>query len=94
MASLSIKNVPDDVVARLRAQAARNHRSLQGELLHIVTCARGDQDMPFDLAEFERTNVPADIDKLMADIRATGYTSPDESTAMIREARDLADGRR
>jgi plasmid stability protein len=35
-ASLSIKNVPDDVVERLRARAARNRRSLQGELLDLI----------------------------------------------------------
>jgi antitoxin FitA len=34
--SLSIKNVPDDVVERLRARAARNRRSLQGELLDVI----------------------------------------------------------
>jgi plasmid stability protein len=37
--NLSIKNAPDDVVARLRARAARNHRSLQGELRAIVEAA-------------------------------------------------------
>jgi plasmid stability protein len=35
-ASLSIKNVPDGVVERLRARAARNRRSLQGELLDLI----------------------------------------------------------
>ena len=35
-ASLSIKNVPDEVVERLRARAARNRRSLQGELLDLI----------------------------------------------------------
>ena len=34
--NLSIKNVPQAVAERLRARAARNHRSLQGELLAIV----------------------------------------------------------
>ena len=34
--NLSIKNVPQAVVERLRARAERNHRSLQGELLAIV----------------------------------------------------------
>jgi len=33
--NLSIKNAPDDVVERLRRRAAKNHRSLQGELLAI-----------------------------------------------------------
>lgn len=34
--NLSIKNVPEDVVRRLRQRAARRHRSLQGELLAII----------------------------------------------------------
>lgn len=34
--SLSIKNVPKAVVERLRQRAARNRRSLQGELLDLV----------------------------------------------------------
>jgi plasmid stability protein len=37
--SLSIKNVPDEVVERLRDRAAQNKRSLQCELLHIVEMA-------------------------------------------------------
>jgi antitoxin FitA len=36
MPSLSIKNVPDEVVERLRERAARNRRSLQGELLALI----------------------------------------------------------
>jgi len=36
MPSLSIKNVPEEVIERLRERAARNHRSLQGELLALV----------------------------------------------------------
>ena len=37
MTILSIRNVPDAVVERLRARAQRNARSLQAELLAIVT---------------------------------------------------------
>lgn len=36
MPNLSIKNVPDEVVKRLRARARANHRSLQGELLDLA----------------------------------------------------------
>lgn len=39
--SLSIKNVPDEVVDRLRDRAAQNKRSLQCELLDIVETAAG-----------------------------------------------------
>ena len=34
--SLSIKNVPEAVVDRLRERAKRNRRSLQGELLDVI----------------------------------------------------------
>ncbi len=34
--SLSIKNVPEALAARLRLRATRNHRSLQRELMTIV----------------------------------------------------------
>lgn len=36
MPNLSIKNVPEPVVERLRQRAAANHRSLQGELMALV----------------------------------------------------------
>ncbi|MES2937266.1 MAG: Arc family DNA-binding protein [Pseudomonadota bacterium] len=36
MPNLSIKDVPEDWAERLRARAASNHRSLQGELMAIL----------------------------------------------------------
>ncbi len=36
MSNLSIKDVPDQWAETLRARAARNHRSLQGELMAIL----------------------------------------------------------
>ena len=41
--SLSIKNVPEEVLERLRARADRNRRSLQQELLVIVEAAAFDE---------------------------------------------------
>lgn len=35
--NLSIKGVPDELAERLRRRAERNHRSLQGELMAIVS---------------------------------------------------------
>ncbi|MEJ5992219.1 Arc family DNA-binding protein [Ramlibacter sp. PS3R-8] len=37
MPNFSIKDVPEDLAEALRARAARNHRSLQGELMAIIT---------------------------------------------------------
>ena len=45
--NLSIKGVPEELAGRLRARAARNHRSLQGELMHIIeTAAMREDDAP------------------------------------------------
>lgn len=40
--NLSIKDVPEAVAERLRRRAARNHRSLQGELMAIVEQAAAE----------------------------------------------------
>ena len=44
--NLSIKEVPDEIAERLRARAARNHRSLQGELMAIVEQAAAESRYP------------------------------------------------
>ena len=43
---LSIKNVPDDIVRRLRIQAAAHHRTLQSELIAILEQASQKQTRP------------------------------------------------
>lgn len=43
MPTLSIKDVPEPVVEALRQRARRHHRSLQGELMALVTQAVGSQ---------------------------------------------------
>lgn len=78
--TLSIKNAPDEVVARLRARAARHHRSLQGELMAIIEQA----------AKEEPRLTPAE---LLAEVRALGLRTPSESVAMIRADREGDDRR-
>jgi len=73
--SLSIKNVPEEVLQRLRARARRNHRSLQNELLAIVEAAA--------LEDSEIT-----VEELAEYVRSLGLSTPDDSTAWIRELRD------
>jgi plasmid stability protein len=73
--NLSIKNVPEDVVERLKARAARDHRSLQGELLHIVKSAAAEP-------------IGVDAYAILAAVRRSGLSSPSESVRMIREDRD------
>lgn len=73
--TLSIKNAPDDVVERLRERAARNHRSLQGELLSIIEAA-------------VTPNRKLDVDEVWAESKRLGLSSPDDSTETIRAHRD------
>ena len=74
--SLSIKNVPDDVVERLRARADRNKRSLQCELLHIVE-------------EAAEVPPPMTLRDLYERGKAMGLSAPKgESVRIIRRMRD------
>ena len=75
-ASLSIKNVPDAVVERLRARAARNRRSLQGELLNLIE--RAADELPTISARdvYER-------------IRKLKLPTGERSADIIREMRDV-----
>ena len=54
MPNLSIKDVPEEIVARLRARATRNHRSLQGELMALISSA-----VAFDAADAADSGSPA-----------------------------------
>lgn len=73
--NLSIKNVPDEIAEELRSRAAKNHRSLQGELMAILEEAAG-RHSPMSPAEF------------LVGLRALGLRTPAESRAMVREDRD------
>ena len=74
--SLSIKNVPDEVVEKLRLRAQRNRRSLQGELLEVIEKAAGE--------------TPAlTIEQVYEFSKASGLTSKrGESVRMIRQMRN------
>jgi antitoxin FitA len=72
--NVSIKNVPDNIVDKLRKRAKRHHRSLQGELIAIMEEATESTFLSVDEAE-ERLN-------------ALGFKTRDESTNWIRELRN------
>jgi plasmid stability protein len=63
MATLTIKNIPDTVVRRLKARAARHRRSLNSEIIEILA----SHGMP----------VRVDADALLARARALRPIPPD-----------------
>lgn len=74
--NLSIKNVPDDLAARLRERAAASHRSLQGELMTILVEAAVASPRRLTVQEARRR------------VAAMALETPGESAAMVREDRD------
>ena len=73
--NLSIKNVPEPVVQRLRERSKRHHRSLQGELLQIVETAAREES-------------GGDLTTLLAETRGLGLARTREAADIIRADRD------
>ena len=73
--NLSIKNVPDHIVERIRRRAAKHHRSLQGELVAILEQSVSEQ----------RSLTPVE---LLAELRAGTLKTPAEAARLIRKDRD------
>jgi hypothetical protein len=76
MPDLSIKDVPVKELESIRAQAKRNHRSLQGELRAIISDAA------------QRARPKMSLEEVLKEIKKIGLTTPSESVQMIREDRD------
>lgn len=72
--NLSVKNVPDDLVEKLRRRAKRHHRSLQGELMIILEEATAPARLSVDDAEKR--------------LSALGFRTGNDSAAWVRELRD------
>lgn len=73
--NLSIKNVPEDLANQLRQRAAKNHRSLQGELLAIL-----EETLCKDAVI-----TPA---QLLLKIKEMGLRTASNSALWVREDRD------
>lgn len=72
--NVSVKNVPNDIMEKLRQRAKRHHRSLQGELLAILEEATGPARLSLEQAESR--------------LRDLDFRTGDESMSWIRELRD------
>ena len=73
--NLSIKNVPDELADKLRERAKANHRSLQGELLALLTDA---------VAGTESLSP----DRLLAFVRNSGVATSRTAARTLRKERD------
>ncbi len=87
--NLSIKEVPDEIAERLRARAARNHRSLQGELMAIVEQAAAESRYP--TAVFFQRGTKT-IEQIADEARKRFPGGTPSSVDFIRAMRDSRDG--
>jgi len=86
MPNLSIKDVPEAWAQALRQQAARNHRSMQGELMAIVEQAVGGSPTHATEAPGERGRPRiVGYDKRGWPIVRQGWKTPEEVIAFLRE---------
>ena len=74
MSSLTVKNVPEEMLVLLRERAKRHHRSLQGELMIILEEAIA----PTKLS----------LDQVQRRVEELGISTGDDSTRWVREIRD------
>ena len=77
MGTLTIRNLDDRVIGRLKAQAKANHRSLEGEIRHILT------------AQVDRTERILDFrERTRRLISLTAGSHQSDSVDLLREDRD------
>ena len=74
MPSLTVKNVPEEMLVCLRERAKRNHRSLQGELMLILEEAIEPPKLS--------------LDQVQVRIKELGISTNADSTRWVREFRD------
>ena len=74
MPSLSIKNVPEELMELLRVRAKLHHRSLQGELMSILE--EGLKSRSLTVSEVHHR------------VNALGVKTGSEAVSMVREDRD------
>ena len=76
MPSLTLKNIPQEKLKKLKLKAQEHHRSLQGEMMSLID----------DALKVSRTVLsPAEA---YARAKALGLGGPNKSVRMIREDRD------
>ncbi|MBH8552214.1 Arc family DNA-binding protein [Nostocaceae cyanobacterium CENA357] len=87
MATLYVRNLPDDLYAKLQELAASQHRSINAQVITLLEQVLETEPQPTE--EERRKNVPKLLEEIRVrrESRRTDVEWPD-STAMIREDRD------
>lgn len=82
MPSITIKNVPEDLLERLRQRAKEHRRSLQAEVLTIL-----------EQSERGPTRRTLTLEEVKERVKALNLTPRDEAAEIVRADRDARSGR-
>jgi plasmid stability protein len=47
--NFTLKNIPDDIYKKVKERAGRNNRSINGEIISILSAATGPNHIPVDV---------------------------------------------
>ena len=82
MPNLTVRNIPKDIYKRLKESARRNRRSLNNEILAVLS----DED-GWKLRRLQIAAVMPELDRARAEL-AKKYPQAPDSVELIREDRD------
>ncbi len=85
MANISVKDVPDQWAEALRQRAARNHRSLQGELMFLIEQAvsGGEAAVPMTASRAGREGKVVGFDRQGHPIVRQGWKTVEQVVAEL-----------
>ena len=88
MPNISVKDVPDQWAEALRQRAARNHRSLQGELMAIIELAVQETHRPAESRavpdSLKRRGTVVGFDRFGHPITRQGWKTVEQVVAEMR----------
>lgn len=89
--NLSIKGVPDELAEVLRQRAARNHRSLQGELMAILEAAAREAGPGMPAEGRAVQALPDSVQRLLRPPRGTRRIEDLVESSRSRSPRPITD---
>ena len=84
MPNLSVKDVPEAWAEALRQRAARNHRSLQGELMALIERAVEPHASESTNPSAQRRSTVVGFDRFGSPIRRQGWKTVEQVVAELR----------
>lgn len=91
MSTIVVKSLPDDLHARLKERAKRNHRSMTKEVVHLIAAGLGSES-PGPHRRGGKMAIAEDIEAVVGDLSPRPSQAPDGREALRATLVKQADG--